>query len=116
MTQLTIEYEIARRQRDEGMDRALDKAERDVPKWGDLALDWLRRYAETHEEFPGWFVTQGAELDPNFPKAKGQAWGAIWVRAQKAGIVRDSGKRMPHPRRHGCPAVVWTSLVFLAAA
>ena len=117
MEQIRIETEIARRLAREGQERALDRAERDTPSWGDLALAWLRRYAERHAEFPAWFATQEAERDPDFPAPSNpRAWGAIWKRAQRERIVRASGRTLPHPKRHGCPAVVWMSLVYEAKA
>lgn len=118
--QLELDYALA--QAEDGMRRALDHAERDYPKqgaeyptWGEAALAWLRAYAERHEEFPGWFVTSESSRDPKFPDPiNPKAWGMIWRRAQRLGIVVHSGKTTPRPTRHGCPAVVWRSLVYRA--
>lgn len=110
--QLRIEQAIAERLAREGMDRSLDRANRETPDWSDLALDYLRRYARQHREFPGWFVTDSAALDPNFPApANSRAWGGVWKRAKKEGIVVPSGRWMAHPKRHGCPCVIWRSNV-----
>lgn len=112
--QLAIDF--ARAAADEGMGRALQRAERDVPAWGDLALQWLRRYAETHQEFPGWFVTSESSRDPKFPApANSKAWGAIWKQAQRLGIIEATGRTKPHPARHGCPAAIWKSKVYRGA-
>lgn len=109
-----MQLDLALAQAREGMSRALEHAEADVPAWGDLALQWLRKYAETHAQFPGWFVTEESSRDPNFPAPKNsRAWGAIWKQAQRLGIIEATNRTMPHPRRHGCPAVVWRSLVLL---
>lgn len=110
--QLTLDHALARAEADAGMARALGHAERETPAWGAAALAYLRRYAETHDEFAGFFVTLTAESDPTFPAVKGQAWGAIWIKAQKLGIVLDTGRSMKHPRRHNCKAIVWRSLIF----
>lgn len=111
--QLRIEHAIAARLATEGMGRALDRAEAAVPAWGDLALDYIRRYASQHAEFPGFFVTMQAENDPNFPNPENErAWGGVWKRAAREGIVRATSKTMKHPRRHGCPALIWESLVW----
>ena len=112
MNQLDISFEIARRQAEEGMGRALDRAEREIPSWADLALDYLKRYAQQHHEFPGFFVTMQSETDPNFPKPTNErAWGGIWRKAARLKIVTDTGRTMPHPRRHGCKAIIWKSLL-----
>ena len=114
--QLTLDHTIARAEADAGMRRSLEHAEAECAGWGGRALRWLRFYAETHAEFPGWFVTQEAERDPGFPTpATPKAWGAVWTKATRLGIVRDTGKTMKHPRRHNCKAIVWRSLVFRAA-
>lgn len=112
---MQLDIDFARAQANEGMARALEHAESDVPQWGETALQWLRRYAESHQEFPGWFVTDSAALDPTFPTpADGRAWGAVWTKAQRLGIVRDSGKQARHPHRHASRAIVWASLVYRA--
>lgn len=112
----TPTMEAARFSRDEGMARALAHAESDHPKWGEVALEFARRYAQNNEFFPWYFVTMKADLDNSFPApANEKAWGSVTTMAIKRGIIVDSGKTMPHPRRHGVKATVWKSLVFLSA-
>lgn len=107
----------ARAAADVGIALALDKAERECEGWSSMALNFLRAYATRHAEFPGFFVTMASALDPNFPQpANEKAWGAIWRKAARLGIVKDSGKTMPHPKRHACKAIVWASLIFRGEA
>lgn len=100
----------------EGMTRALDRANRDHTDWTDAALEFLRRYAKKHQTFTGWIVTAAAELDREFPTPTNpRAWGAVWKLAVKCEIVRATNVTRPHPKRHGCPAMVWESRVFEVA-
>lgn len=110
--QLDILQELARSDGELGMQRALERAERDHERWGEIAFEFLRRYAKAHAEFPGFFVTMASDADPSFPQPENErAWGGIWKKAVRAGVVRDSGRTMPHPKRHGCKAIVWVSLL-----
>jgi hypothetical protein len=96
------------------MRRALDHAEQQVSTWGELALAYLELYAETHDAFPGWFVTRAAELDrvvPTPPTLK--AWGAIFKKAARLGYIKRTGYT-PDPHRHAAPAPLWTSLIYHA--
>lgn len=110
MNQMTLNF--ARAQRDRGMAQAEAHANAVADGWSDLALAYLRRYAETHEQFPMFFVTQEAERDEAMPEVNPKAWGQITRSAIKAGIIAKTGAFMPHPRRHACPAIVFRSLVY----
>ena len=113
----TPTMEAARAARDQGMALALDKAEREHEGWSSIALNFLRKYAAENAEFPGYFVTMASGLDPEFPQPGNEkAWGSVWRKAAKLGIVRDSGKTMPHPKRHACKAIVWKSLLYRGEA
>lgn len=111
MIQITLDEALAKA--DQGMARALDRAEGDSPGWGELAFKFLRRYAEGNLEFPGFFVTAASEADKDFPVPKNErAWGSIYHRAQRAGLIVKTQRRMKHPRRHGSEAIVYRSLVY----
>lgn len=102
----------ARLVRDQKMQQALDHAESETARWGDRALAYLRRYAERHDRFPGWFVTKAADLTgavPTPPTPK--AWGAIFTKAARVGwIVKNGYTQDPH--RHANPCPVWKSLIW----
>ena len=98
---------------EQGMTRALQHAEADVPTWGEQADAFLKAYALKNEYFTGYMLVLASELDPDFPTPPtGKAWGMIVRNAVRAGVIENSGKTMPHPKRHGCPATIWRSLVF----
>lgn len=113
--QMLSRMELARAERDTGMQTALDHAQADLPEWGGLALAYLRNYAETHDRFPAWFATGAANLTRSVPVRSGKAWGSIFVRAQRLGWIVKDGFR-PDPLRHMNPAPVWRSLLFRMAA
>ena len=101
----------ARQQRDDGIDRAARHAESDYPGWGSQALAYLRRYAENHDCFMGWFVTNESELSGSVPAAPTRkSWGAIFTKAVRLGWIEKDGYRQD-PNRHCNPAPVWRSLI-----
>jgi hypothetical protein len=105
-----FEHAIAAAQ--DGIQRAVAHAEADHHGWTERALDFLREYARKNERFPGFFVTAASEKDRAFPQPKNEkAWGAIYRRAAREGVIIDSGKTMKHPKR-GCPATIWRSRIF----
>lgn len=109
---LASDGSVARQERDAGMARALQHAEAEVPAWGSLALSYLRRYAETHERFPGWFVTHAAGLSGAVPMPPtGKSWGAIFTKAARLGWIAKDGYAQD-PNRHANPCPVWRSRVF----
>ncbi len=113
MNQLPIDF--AHALRDEGMARALDHAETDCPGWSDTAMAFLKRYAEEHAEFTAFMVTAASELDRSFPLVSNpRAWGQVYRQAMKMGVIEKTDRFMPHPRRHACPAMVFSSLVYRA--
>lgn len=107
-----LALEVARAEADRGIALAELGAVNVCEDWPDLALAYLRRYAETHSGFPMFFVTQEAARDPAMPTVNPKAWGQITRSAIKAGIIAKTALTMPHPRRHACPAIVFRSLVF----
>ena len=113
MQQMTLDDALAAA--NTGMARALDRAERDTPDWADTAYKFLEQYAARNREFPGFFVTAASELDKSFPVPSNErAWGGIYRRAQKDGIIIKIAQRMKHPKRHGSEAIVYRSLVYVA--
>jgi hypothetical protein len=115
--QLTIQHEIARRLAEQGMSRALDRAHaaHPWPRWPDLALAYLERYARANERFTGWMVVRSAALSPDFPPApNAKAWGAVIKEARVRGWIECCGTERD-PYRHGNPIPLWRSLLHEAA-
>lgn len=114
--QLTIDQEIARRQAEEGMGRALDRAERQTPQWGELAYQRIVAYAKKHERFCGWMVVKATALDPTFPAPPNEkAWGGPMQRAARAKVIERVGTAKD-PNRHGNPIPLWASRIYEGGA
>lgn len=98
-----------RQLRDEGIQRSLTAAERRAEGWAEWAYSALVRYCQaahllTAEEVREWAHRVLDLPEPPDPRA----WGGIFQRAVRAGIVVRDGYR-PHrdPSRHGAPSMVW---------
>jgi hypothetical protein len=114
--QLTLAHDIARRQAERGMRRALDRAADGMPTWPELALSFLESYARANECFAGWMVVRSAGGSTDFPAPPNdKAWGMVFRRAARAQIIAAAGiTRDPH--RHHNPVPLWRSLVFEGGA
>lgn len=116
MIQAAIDFEAARRARDEGMSRAQAHAEADVPGWSDTAYGFLLAYARVHERFISEDVSGASKARRDFPQPPtDRAWGPVYRRAVRDGvIVQDGAGRSA--RRHASICPRWRSLVFGGSA
>jgi hypothetical protein len=102
---------------DDGMNRAVDHADQVEPGWSQRAYDMLEGYALSHFEFMTedcrvWAHGEGLPTPPD-----GRAWGAVTLRAVKAGlIVCDRYRKTRIPPAHATPRPVWRSQIFQAVA
>lgn len=113
MTQLSLD--LARRSANAGMTRALNNADRQIPDWSTQAYSFLLSFARTHEYFISEDVS-GASKGEKFPQPPtDRAWGAIYRKAQKAGIIRQDGTGISARRKASiCPR--WRSMIYQGAA
>lgn len=110
--QLDIMQAIARSQAEEGMRRSLEHAEAELDNWGDIAFEFLKAYARSHESFAGWMVVRKSENDGHFPTSpNAKAWGAVIHRAARLKIIERVGTTKD-PHRHGNPIPLWRSLIY----
>lgn len=110
--QLTITH--ARQLRDEGMARAGDHAERVTPQWLDTAYAFLLNFATTHQTFISEDVSDASKVWGMVQPPTDRAWGSVYVRAVKAGIIVQDGAGRSR-RRHASICPMWRSLVFRSA-
>ncbi len=94
----------------EGIDRAVAHAERDVPGWGDVAYEFIRLHAMRNKgkRFTGYEIVQAA-LAYGVPKPPtDKAFGGPLQRAARRGIIVKAGY-VPdqNPERHGAPVIQW---------
>lgn len=96
-----------------GIQLSYDKQNEIVESWGDMALDFVRVFARSNEEF----ITEDirvASVGIVEEPENGKAYGAVILKACKSGIITWSGRyaEMKNPRSHSCPKKVWRSLIF----
>lgn len=113
MNQLSIDF--ARAARDEGMQRAADHAERVTPQWLETAFAFLTTYARTHEKFISEDVSDASKAWGMIQPPTDRAWGSVYVRAVKSGIIVQDGAGRSR-RRHASICPLWRSLIYKRAA
>lgn len=102
-----LNFEEAARLRDAGMQQAVDHAEQVHEGWSDVALNFLKNFAAKAERFMTEDVRKAAEgIVPEPPTAR--AWGAVVVKAKKAGFIKHVGfNQVKNKKAHCTPASVW---------
>lgn len=99
--------------RDEGMQRAVDHADRETAQWSNRALAAVRVIAILNETFTTEAVVQYA-TEKGVPLAPDpRAWGAVVRTAVKRGYMRPGHyEKSLNPRAHRRPVQVWLSNLF----
>lgn len=98
---------------EEGMSRAVDHADEIEPGWSQRAYGMLESYALNHFEFMTeevrvWAHGEGLPTPPD-----GRAWGAVTLRAVKAGVIAwERYQKTRSPPAHATPRAVWKSQTF----
>lgn len=91
MNQIAIDFNAARQRANVGMQRAADAADRLHSDWSESAFLFLKDYARTHQTFIGEDVSD-AHISAGLPQPRDlRAWGGLYQRAQKAGIIVHAG-------------------------
>ena len=94
-----------------GMERAARRANREYDGWTTLAYAFLKSFIKTRGEFyPFELVDTSLEASDkgDFTQPKNlKAWGAVYRRAQKDGLIKRGSKTAKHPYRHGVDVLVW---------
>jgi hypothetical protein len=106
----------AREAANEGMQRALDAAERRDDEWPERALSFVHRYALTHDYFTVEEMTAEADRLGYGSPADQRAWGSIVRRAAIRGFIRNTHTTRPRVKGHGSPGIIWLSLVYVGSA
>lgn len=103
-------FAYAARARDEGIKRAADHADRTTPEWTDVAYSFLLSFARDHELFISEDVSN-ASKSAAFPQPPtDRAWGTVYRRAAKAGIIVQDGFGRS-ARRHASICPRWRSKI-----
>lgn len=105
--QLSLEDAI--RERDAGIQQAIDHANAVVDNWSEKAYHLLIDFIE---EVPGEFMVEdlrayAAMKDFPLPPSA-RAWGAVILRAAKSGLVENAGYgKTKNKKAHRTPASLW---------
>lgn len=105
----------ARKARDDGMARAVDHADRDAPGWSNEAYSFLISYARTHDQFIAEQFVAYAEHSGLIVPPTGKAYGAVFKRGAKAGIIERIGFGVS-TKRHASPTPLWQSRIYQGSA
>lgn len=108
--QLTMDFQAAREARDEGIRTAVEHAESVTPRWADKAFDLLCQHARANAEFTSEDVRFAAKDSITAPP-DGRAWGGIFQRAARAGIIARAGfVQARDPKVHCNVVTLWRSM------
>lgn len=107
---MTDLFTYARRERDIGMTRAGDAAERNECGWSDRAYQWICRYARENQQFISEDCTSAAAAVGLVSPADSRAWGGPFKKASRNGIIVRTGFGVSK-RRHLSPTPLWQSQV-----
>lgn len=105
---MTDLFDYAERQARAGMKRAAENA---PAGWPALAYAFLVRFAREHETFISEDVSAASKRAGLVQPPTDRAWGSIYRRAAKAGVIRQDGTGRSS-RRHASICPRWRSLVF----
>lgn len=99
---------IAREMRDEGIERAVARADGAAPGWSDLALEWIKLFAMQNRgrRFIGREVVLASRCYGVIQPPNDKAWGGPMKRAAELGVIRKVGTA-PDPNRHCNPVPLW---------
>ncbi|MRR49352.1 MAG: hypothetical protein EG825_00310 [Rhodocyclaceae bacterium] len=105
MQQTAIDFTAATVARDIGMAAAVGHADRVSAGWSEEAYAALCRYAAQAKQFTSYdFRSAVRGLIESPPTDK--AYGAVFLKAARAGVIRRVGYAQ-HPERHCSPTPVW---------
>jgi hypothetical protein len=100
----------ARAARDDGMQRAATHADDVVARWTDNALAFVKAYAQLHQHLTGEYVRFFAESQGLPAAPDNRAWGAVMIRAARAGLIeKDGWTTARDPKGHCHPIAQWRS-------
>lgn len=102
----------ARAQATEGIERALNATLKTDPEWAAKAYTFLEAFAREHESFISEDVSDCSRRT-DFPQPRtDRAWGSIYVRAAKNGLIVQDHVAGRSRRRHNSICLKWRSLVY----
>lgn len=96
----------------QGMQTAVDNANRVHPDWSDMAYNYMHAWLQTVPS--GYrFMTEDARIRSEIlgtipPPPSKRAWGAIILKAARAGLIRKAGyQQVKNKNAHCANATLW---------
>jgi hypothetical protein len=106
MTQLEFGWQL----RDAGIAQAEESANQKTENWTQLAYSFLLEFMRSNDEFMAEDVRLASEGKVE-PPPSNRAWGGIFVRAVKEGLIRRKGFRnVKNAKAHCTPATLWETI------
>lgn len=100
----------ARAERDAGVERSARRANRNINGWTETAYLYLEKYARERALFSSEEVTVWASGE-GLPKPTDlRSWGAVYLRAQRSGVIKRSEKTYHRAFGHATIGHYWESL------
>jgi len=98
----------------EGMVKAEKNANGRTMGWSDIALGFLKEFAEKNPRFMAEDVREAAAKSNRVRTPPShRAWGGVIVRAKRDGIIENDGySPVKNKTAHRANASVWKSLIF----
>lgn len=97
--------------RDEGIQRAVDHADREIESWSDRATYMLMSCARARgqgSEITSESIRNYAEFHDLPPPPDKRAWGAVMLKAARAGVIKKIGYTTANdPKVHCNPVSLW---------
>jgi hypothetical protein len=93
------------------MAQALAHAERENVRWGDLAYMYLLIHCQRHATFISEDVSDASREYGLVQPPTDRAWGAVYIRAQRNGLIRMIGAGKSR-RRHASICPLWASTIY----
>ena len=105
--QTVFDFDAAREARDQGIRTAIEHADDVTPRWSDKAFELLCEHAQRHAEFTSEDVRFAAKDSIPAPP-DGRAWGGVFQRAARAGIIARAGYvQARDPKVHCNVVTLW---------
>ena len=91
----------------DGMEQAAAHADREEPGWTDRALGFLLVYGDLQAEFISEDVARWAHANGLPDPTDSRAWGAVFNRASRRGLIHKTGGFRAAVTSNGSPKPVW---------
>ena len=93
--------------RDIGISQSMENADKQCNHWTYHAYQFLLNYIKSNKEFLAEDVRIASEGIVEEPPSK-RAWGGIFVKAVKSGLIKRKGfMNVKNPKAHCTPATLW---------